>query len=248
MNVLRLVASSGFLTVNLTIARELGLDAAVVLGELASTQVYWEEREGLEDGMFFETVEQIEAKTTLSKYQQSKAIKQLEDIGVLKTKKIGIPAKRYFYVDGEKLAIVLDHKKSKNLTTGGQKTLPQVVKKLDCNNKREKKNRTIRTDNNTLVNDSALSDPVKEKVLDFLAYREEIKKPYKSERSIQSFIRQVEKQEQTHGSIAVIQCIDKSISSQWQGVFWDKIETSNLDAIDRWAANMERANGQHGIF
>lgn len=103
------------------------------------------------------------------------------------------------------------------------------------------------------VKESNLSDPVKEKVLDFLAYREEIKKPYKSERSIQSFVKQVEKQEQIHGSIAVIECIDKSIQSGWQGVFWDKIEnsrpTSKLDMIDQWAANMERkSNEESGIF
>ena len=102
-----------------------------------------------------------------------------------------------------------------------------------------------------MVNDSALSDPVKEKVMDFLAYREEIKKPYKSERSIKSFVNQVEKQEQLHGSIAVIECIDKSMGNGWQGVFWDKIQTSSnkLDMIDKWAADMERrSNEESGIF
>ena len=104
-----------------------------------------------------------------------------------------------------------------------------------------------------IVNGSNLSEPLKEKVTDFLEYRKEIKKPYKSERSIQSFVKQVEKQEQIHGSIAVIECIDKSIQNGWQGVFWDKIEnsrpTSKIDMIDQWAANMERkSNEDSGIF
>lgn len=250
---LQLIASSSFLTVNMAIAKRVGNDAAILLAELASSQVYFEGNGMLTDGMFFETVELIEDRTNLTKYQQAKAVKVLEETGILKTKLKGIPAKRYFFVDGEKIVDLVDYKKSKNLTTGGQKTSPQEVKKLDRNNKRYNKNRETIIDKNNIVSESSLSEPVKEKVVDFLAYREEIKKPYKSERSIKSFVNQVEKQEQIHGSIAVIECIDKSIQSGWQGVFWDKIEnsmpTSKLDMIDQWAANMERkSNEDSGIF
>lgn len=252
MNVLQLIASSSFLTVNMAIAKQVGNDAAILLAELASSQVYFENNEMLTDGMFFETVELIEDRTNLTKYQQSKAVKVLEETGILKTKLKGIPAKRYFAVDGEKILELVDHKKSKNLTTGGQKTSPQEVKKLDRNNKRVSIKGNNKRINNTVVNDSALSDPVKEKVMDFLAYREEIKKPYKSERSIKSFVNQVEKQEQLHGSIAVIECIDKSMGNGWQGVFWDKIEnskpTSKIDMIDQWAANAERRNNEESNF
>jgi hypothetical protein len=73
-----------------------------------------------------------------------------------------------------------------------------------------------------IINASNLSEPVKEKVLDFLAYRKEIKKPYKSERSIKSLITQIEKQEQAIGSTAVIAVIDTSMQNGWQGLFWDK--------------------------
>ena len=250
---LQLIASSSFLTVNMAIAKRVGNDAAILLAELASSQVYFESNGMLTDGMFFETVELIEDRTNLTKYQQAKAVKVLEETGILKTKLKGIPAKRYFFVDGEKIVDLVDYKKSKNLTTGGQKTSPQEVKKLDRNNKRYNKNRETIIDKNNIVSESSLSEPAKEKVVDFLAYREEIKKPYKSERSIKSFVNQVEKQEQIHGSIAVIECIDKSIRNGWQGVFWDKIEnsrpTSKIDMIDQWAANMERkSNEDSGIF
>jgi len=84
-----------------------------------------------------------------------------------------------------------------------------------------------------IINASNLSEPVKEKVLDFLAYRQEIKKPYKSERSIKSLITQIEKQEQAIGSIAVISVIDKSIQNGWQGLFWDKTtQQQNHSAAD----------------
>lgn len=254
MNVIQMVASSGFLTVNKYIAREFGLDAAVLLGELASTQIYWEEQGKLdEEGMFYQTCEQITNNTTLSKHQQAKAAKALEDAGVLKTKKKGIPPMKYYAIDADELWGVLNQRRLKNLTNDGEKIEPTSVKKFNTNNKRENNKRKTIKDKRDIVFDSTLSDPVKEKVLDFLEYREEIKKPYKSERSIQSFVKQVEKQEQIHGSIAVIECIDKSIQNGWQGVFWDKIEnsrpTSKLDMIDQWAANMERkSNEDPGIF
>ena len=259
MNVIKLVASSCFLTVNVMIAQEVGLDAAVILGELASTQVYWEEHgEVDENGMFYETAEQIEKKTTLTPYKQAKAIKALEDRGLVKTKMRGVPAKKYFFVDGEELGRLLESKFPKNLKTSIQKTLKQDSKKLEGNNKRENnkrenKKREIRKDKRDIVFNSTLSEPVGEKLIEYLEYRDEMKKPFKSERGIKTLVGQVEKQEQIHGATAVIGVIDKTMSNGWQGLFWDKIEnsrpTSKLDMIDQWAANMERkSNEESGIF
>ena len=84
-----------------------------------------------------------------------------------------------------------------------------------------------------LLSDSSLSEPVREKVSDFLAYRKEIKKPYKSERSIKSLITQIEKQEQAIGSMAVISVIDTTMQNGWQGLFWDKApKKQNHSAAD----------------
>ena len=138
MSILRLLALDGFLSVNKHIARVVGLDAAVLLAELASAHNYFESLEQLTpDGMFFETVEHIQENTTLTQYQQAKAVKVLSDAGILETKKIGIPAKRYFFINEEAVLNILDHKKSKNLITGDKKTLSLEVKKLDCNNNKE---------------------------------------------------------------------------------------------------------------
>lgn len=242
MNVLQLVANKSFITVNRIIAKSFGLDAAVLLGELASTQVYWEDQGGLdEDGMFYETCEQITKNTTLSKHQQAKAAKALEDAGVLRTKKKGLPPMKYYVIDADKLWGVLNQRQLKNLTNDGEKIEPTSVKKFNTNNKRENNKREVIKDKRDIVFDSTLSDPVKEKLIDFLEYRKEIKKPYKSERSIKSLVTQVEKQEQRIGSIAVIECIDKTMRNGWQGLFWEKEETkransleSKLQAIDNW--------------
>ena len=221
---LQLIASNSFLTVNICIAQEVGLDAAALLAELASSQIYWEQRNGLDDeGMFFETAEQIEERTTLTAYQQSKAVKVLEKKGILKTRRKGVPAKKFFSVNGEKIGLLFQNKFPKNLKTGFQETLKQDSQFFEnINNKRDNKKRETRKDINTIVSESSLSEPVKEKVSDFLAYREEIKKPFKSQRGVKSLITQIEKQEQAIGSTAVISVIDTSMQNGWQGLFWDK--------------------------
>lgn len=151
MSVLKLIASDSFLCINKCIAKAFGLDAAVMIAELATCYNYWESQGGLtEDGMFYETVERMEENTTLTKYQQLKAIAVLEDAGVIRTERRGLPAKRYFAINEEKLLEVVDNKKSKNWTTGSEKTEQQESEFFDANKnreekeKREIKNRDIR--------------------------------------------------------------------------------------------------------
>lgn len=85
------------------------------------------------------------------------------------------------------------------------------------------------------VAESQLSEPVKEKLFEFLDYRKEIKKPYNSNRGIKALITQVERQEQQIGATAVIAVIDKTMENGWQGLYWDKAskpkEKTGVDAI-----------------
>ena len=168
MSILKLLASDGFLSVNKHLARIVGLDAAVLLAELASAHNYFESRELLTaDGMFFETVEHIQENTTLTQYQQAKAVKVLVNAGILETKKIGIPAKRYFLINEEAVLNILDYKKSKNLITGDEKTSSLDVKKLNCNNKDiNNKNK-----NNNKDNRVAFTPPTVEEVARYCAER-----------------------------------------------------------------------------
>lgn len=156
MSILKLLASDGFLSVNKYLASELGLDAALMLAELASTQNYMESKEMLdEDGMFFETADYIEDNTTLTQYQQAKAIKVLEDRGLVKTCRKGVPAKKYFAINEDNVTALFQNKFSKNLKTRSEKTSKLDTKKLENINKnREQKNREIRIENNIPVSES----------------------------------------------------------------------------------------------
>ncbi|WP_336791133.1 hypothetical protein [Paenibacillus sp. MMO-177] len=85
-----------FLKVNKFLAKRVGLNEAILLSEL----VFRQHIQNLDnEGMFYCTVETIEDNTTLSKYQQSKAIGTLESHGLISTKTKGLPAKRYFKIN-----------------------------------------------------------------------------------------------------------------------------------------------------
>ena len=100
MNVLKLLASEGFITVNKEVIQKVGLHEAIMLGELCSKQQYWKDRKELtNDGYFFCTKENFENETTLSRYYQDKAIAKLENLGIVETKIIGLPARKYFRIN-----------------------------------------------------------------------------------------------------------------------------------------------------
>lgn len=282
MSVLKLIASDSFLCINKNIAKAFGLDAAVMIAELATCYNYWESQGGLtEDGMFYETVERVEENTTLTKYQQLKAIAVLEDAGVIRTERRGLPAKRYFAINEEKLLEVVDNKKSKNWTTGSEKTEQQESEFFDANKnreekeKREIKKRNIResgssaptttatekpkrkvslsvTDDTAteLMEDTNISEPLRDKVHEWLQYKSEIGDKYKTT-GFKTLLKQVEQAEQKHGATAVMNQIDVAMASTWHGMFLEKIRdtrrTSNA-SDNSAAASLERIKSMKGIL
>lgn len=68
--------------------------------------------------------------------------------------------------------------------------------------------------------------PVFDTVVKWMQYKDEMKKPYKTEIGMKSFITQVEKHLQESGAAAVINCIELSMSNNYQGIVWEKIGTS----------------------
>lgn len=83
------------------------------------------------------------------------------------------------------------------------------------NNKESKKNFT-------LVFPSEFSPQLIKKVTDFIEYRKEIKKPFKSEKSITQKIENFAKELKQYGEEIVIASIDNAIANGWQGTFINK--------------------------
>lgn len=166
MNVYDFLGQNAFWSVNKKIARKTSVNAALLLSDLISKRQYFIVKHGKSvDEMFYNTVENIKLDTTLSKYQQSKAVKELEDAGFLLTEFKGNPRKKFFklldksiidFMQSEEDEKGVDHKRSKNLTTRSQKTSPLEVKKLDhsinknkCNENKPNKNKVTNCSSQT---------------------------------------------------------------------------------------------------
>lgn len=111
------------------------------------------------------------------------------------------------------------------------------------------------TINDTLsvVEESNLSEPLKEKVCDWIQYKREEKRFTYKERSSKALVHEVEKAEQTYGSIAVIEQIGKAMSSGWQGMNLNLIETNGSNnrksnGDNSAAASLERIKSMKGIL
>ena len=100
MSILELLRSDGYITVNKRLIKAVGVDAAIFYSELLSRYFYFKERDMLdESGEFFNTVEDMEEATSLTRKTQPKAIQLLVGLGLINSHVKGVPPRRYFYVN-----------------------------------------------------------------------------------------------------------------------------------------------------
>lgn len=115
MSILHLLASDSFITVNRNIAFSLGLDEAIILGELASEHNYYSINGGLQpDGSFYSTVQNIEERTTIKEKRQRAALKNLSNSGIITITVKGLPARRYIKINEEVVAAMFLNNNSRN--------------------------------------------------------------------------------------------------------------------------------------
>lgn len=83
-SLIELLANDGYIIVNKQLTKLLGLNEALIIGELISEYRYYSNRDELtDDGFFFSTIENIEENTSLNEYLQRKAMKRLVEMGIL---------------------------------------------------------------------------------------------------------------------------------------------------------------------
>ena len=127
---------------NRPLAHALGTNEAIIYSALIAKQVYYEQREMLDgEGWFYSTVNDLEESTALTKRQQCCSVKVLVEVGLIKSEKRGMPARRCFRVvkDVEFLKCYLEkgtakmlelnpiaQKSGENVLTSGNKIARQV--------------------------------------------------------------------------------------------------------------------------
>tara|TARA_R110002110_G_scaffold404808_1_gene623516 strand:+ start:3595 stop:4410 length:816 start_codon:yes stop_codon:yes gene_type:complete len=129
-----LLSSSAYIVVNKMLSKRVGLKASVLLADLISKEMYFENRGEIKDGFFFNTSKNIERDTTLTYCKQKAAIQILKDEGFIETKLMGVPATLHFKI--------LQNKIDGFLKSSIKKTSKLELKKLKTN-----KNKTIRITN-----------------------------------------------------------------------------------------------------
>ena len=116
---LETLRADAYLTINKNLIKNIGLKEAVLYSDLLSKQKYFLDREILDNGWFFNTIENVEKDTGLSAFQQRSVIGVLVDIGLIYHKLKGMPAKGYFKIRTDKQAL--------NILLGSQ----GIIKKKD---------------------------------------------------------------------------------------------------------------------
>ena len=112
----QLLSSTAFLVLNKTLARNIGLKESILLADLISKEEYFISN-GMTDGWFFNTEANIEKDTTLTPYQQRKAIKKLKEFNIIETKRIGVPAKQHFKINEQLVVKFLNNLSLSKSTT-----------------------------------------------------------------------------------------------------------------------------------
>lgn len=232
-----MLRAGGSIVLNKNMLWAIGYPATAVYSELLSRQQYFSKHGGLtEDGFFFNTIEDLEAGTALSRYQQEQAIKTLADAGLVEQRNAGLPMRRFFKVstDEKKVKEILRKglekaengaasKNAKNSQTRMQKTSKLECEKLASNNT----NLIILTNNKNVNTLSSCQDDKKKvssvkevagEIIDYL--NEKARTKYRATTAkTQSLIRARLSEGFVVGDFKTV--IDKKCA-EWQGTEWEK--------------------------
>lgn len=137
MHLFDLLRSDGSIIVNKALAHTIGLNEAIVFSELVSLHQYWMKQDKLTDNeWFFCTIDNLEKNTTLKKDAQNRAIKSLEKLELIESKRMGLPAKRYFRITDKIYEMIL-HKPYHNQISLNQQTRLTDPRNLDVGKMRK---------------------------------------------------------------------------------------------------------------
>lgn len=92
LSTIKLLAQNNYVIFNKEIANKIGIEAAILLGTLCSYQNSFKSQE------FYKEENELAKDTALTIYSIRKAKKVLEENGILKITKKGLPARHYFYI------------------------------------------------------------------------------------------------------------------------------------------------------
>lgn len=102
---------------------------------------------------------------------------------------------------------------------------PPISPKGDNTRKQSKENLIKKF--KSMVDETELSEILKNKIIEWIDYKSEIKNPYKSEKGFNKFLSILINHTLTHSDQEIINVIDRSMASEYKGIVWDWLEKSN---------------------
>lgn len=157
-NILELLSQDNFIMYNINIAHSIGIDEAILIGEMARKWNYWNKENKLDgDGSFYISQEDIESDTGLSPYRQRQALKKLKELGVVNVVLKGMPAVNHYQIFNNQL--------SNFLTTRCEEISQQDVKNFNTTKTGETKQEKKTGEKDCIATPSSSSKDTKEQRL-----------------------------------------------------------------------------------
>lgn len=210
MEITDFLANDNYIIVNKDLIKKIGLNEAVILGELASEYKNWKSKEKLIDDMFYSTISNIEKNTGLNEYQQRKSFKILKELNLIEYKVKGIPATRYIKINQEQVAKILDIKFFNNLSSSSLKFKELDIENLKGNNNNINNNKNNNNKKEKYFDNKELNDLF----IEFLELRKKIKCK-NTDRAITLLLNELNK----YDDDIKIQMLNNSIMNSWKSVY-----------------------------
>lgn len=149
----QLLMSSSYFVLNKQIVKAIGIESGFLLTTLI------EASDGLanEDGWFYKTAPSLEEETGLSNHKQSKIIEELTKLGILEQENKGMPMKRYFRINFQKIEELVFKKDLKNLKSSIEENEKQGFKNFESKDLKNSNACIEKISNNKELNNNNLN-------------------------------------------------------------------------------------------
>lgn len=150
----QLLMSSSYFVLNKQIVKAIGIESGFLLTTLI------EASDGLanDDGWFYKTAPSLEEETGLSSHKQSKIIEELTKLGILEQENKGMPMKRYFRINFNKIEeLVFKIQDLKNSKPSIEENKKQGFKNFECKDLKNSNACIEKISNNKELNNNNLN-------------------------------------------------------------------------------------------
>lgn len=230
MGVLQIIAKENFITYSKVVARKLGVNAAVLLGQFCSYQ-------NLAEGEFYREQSLIAEDTCLSIYEIRKAVDVLVENELLVVERKGVPAKNFYKIDENKLSdfLISRCEKFTHLEVENLDISYKEKNKCENNNYNKKEEEEKKTSNLQVAKakEKSLDDVIEAQPLsiqqplrEFVKMRKAIKKPITTY-GLELAIKKLHGLAKTESQAVAV--IEQSVENSWQGFFALKKEKAATD-------------------